>query len=95
MPVMIVKLSVGDFARWKAEYDQLEMLRREHGWTAHEIYRDDIEPNSVVIVNHVGDLNRAKAYLGSDDVRSGVQRAGVQGPPEVWYLSEAEVKQYG
>ena len=94
MPTMIVKLKVADFERWKSEYDQLEMLRREHGWTAHEIYRDSAEPNTVVIVNHMPDLGRAKAYLESDAVRSGVQRAGVQGPPEVWYLDEAEVKQY-
>jgi len=94
MPVMIVKLKVDDFDRWKSEYDQLETLRREHGWTAHEIYRDATEPNTVVIVNRMQDLSRAKAYLGSDAVRSGVQRAGVQGPPEVWSVNETEVKLY-
>ena len=94
MPAMIVKLRVADYERWKTEYDLLEKMRREHGWTAHEIYRDATEPNAVVIVNHMHDLDRAKAYLGSDAVRSGVQRAGVQGPPEVWYLSDAEAYQY-
>jgi len=94
MPAMIVKLKVADFERWKSEFDQLETLRREHGWTAHEIYRDSAEPNTVIIVNHVPDLSRAKAYLGSDAVRSGVQRAGVQGPPEVWYLNDAEELRY-
>jgi hypothetical protein len=94
MPVMIVKLKVADYDRWKSEYDQLEMLRREHGWAAHEIYQDASEPTSIFVVNHVHDLNLAKAYLGSDAVRAGVQRAGIMGPPEVWYIHETEAKQY-
>jgi hypothetical protein len=94
MPTMIVKLIVADFESWKLEYDRLETLRREHGWRAHEIYRDSTETNTVFIVNHMPDLALAKAYLGSDAVRSGVQRAGVQGPPEVWCVNEAEIKQY-
>jgi hypothetical protein len=94
MPVTIVKLRVGDYQTWKNEFDQLEQLRREHGWVAHTICRDASDPAVVVIVNRVHDLNRARSYLGSDPVRQGVQRAGIQGPPEVWYLSDAGDLQY-
>ncbi len=94
MPVMLAKVRVADFEKWKPVFDEGEKARREQGLTGHEVYRDATEPNVVVLVFHVRDLNRAKEFAGSEGLRSSMARAGVEGRPEVWFLNDVEVKQY-
>ena len=94
MATMIVKHRVADFANWKKVFDEMEGVRREHGWTGYEIYRDATDPNVVTIVNHMRDLAGAKQYGGSPALREAMGRAGVQGPPEIAFLAEAETRSY-
>lgn len=94
MATMIVKHRVASFEGWKKVFDEMEGLRREHGWTGHEVLRDAADPNVVVIVNHVRDLASAKRYGGSDVLRAGMARAGVQGPPDITFLDDADIKSY-
>jgi quinol monooxygenase YgiN len=61
MATMIVKHRVASFDSWKAIFDEMELSRREHGWTGHEVYRDAADPSTVVIVNHMRDLDSARA----------------------------------
>jgi hypothetical protein len=94
MPTMIVKHRVVDFGAWKQVFDEGEVLRQEHGWTGHEVYRDAEDPDVIVSVNYVQDLNRAREYGGSEELRSAMERAGIVEAPEIWFLEESEVKQY-
>ena len=94
MPVMIVKYRIADFDQWKQVFDQVEAFRREHGWIGHEVYRDSADPNLVLILHRVPDFDQAHAYSSSEVVRSAMARAGVQSPPELWLMNEADIKQY-
>ncbi|MEW5960033.1 MAG: cyclase [Chloroflexota bacterium] len=94
MPAMIVKHRVEDFNKWKAVFDEMEQARREYGWTGHELYRDVADPNKITIVNHMKDLNQARAYGRSEELRSAMAQAGVQGAPEIFLLNDDESKKY-
>ena len=94
MPAMIVKVRVTDFEKWKPVFDEVETVRRDHSATGHEVYRDATDPNVVVVVTHYQDLSRAKEYSGSEALRSAMERAGVEGPPETWIVNDEEAKQY-
>ncbi len=94
MPTMIVKHRVANFEQWKAVFDSMEGARREHGWTAHSVLRDATDPNMVVIVNRMKDIQRAKAYGSSDALRAAMGKAGVQGPPEIQFLDDAADQTY-
>ena len=94
MAAMIVKHRVASFDTWKAVFDEMDPTRREHGWTGYEVYRDAADPNTVVIVNHMRDLDSAKRYGGSPALRSAMARSGVQGLPEIVFLDNAEAKNY-
>jgi quinol monooxygenase YgiN len=94
MATMLVKHRVANWESWKKEFDAMEPIRREHGWIGHEVHRDANDPNVVVIVNRVKDVASAKRYGGSDALRAGMQRAGVQGMPEITFLDEADKKSY-
>jgi len=94
MATMIVKHRVASFDSWKVAFDEMEATRREHGWTGHEVYRDAADPSTVVIVNHMRDLDSAKRYGASPALRTAMARAGVQGLPEIVFLDSAEAKNY-
>ncbi|HEV8247016.1 MAG TPA: hypothetical protein VGP93_14665 [Polyangiaceae bacterium] len=94
MPTMIVKHRVANFETWKTAFDSMNASRREHGWKGHAVLRDATDPNLVTILNDVSDAERAKAYGGSAALRSAMQRGGIQGPPEIYFLESVEEQKY-
>ncbi len=94
MASMFIKHRVADYAKWKPVFDEHEPLRIEHGTIGHSIHRDADDPNVIIIAFRVNDLNRAKEFAGSDELRSAMERAGVLGPPEIWFADDVEEKRY-
>jgi len=91
MATMIVKHRVGDYGTWKKVFDEMDGARKQNGWTGYSVHRDAADPNVVVIVNRVKDLNGAKQYGASPALREAMQRAGVQGAPDIQFLDDAEL----
>ena len=94
MPSMFIKHTVADYAKWKPVFDEHEAMRRANGFTAHSLHRDTDNPNVIIIAFRVTDLNRAKEFAGSEELRSAMEQAGVQGPPEIWFADDVEEKSY-
>ena len=87
---LIVKHRVADFAHWKKVFDSMTPLRKQHGWLGHTVLRDAQDPNVVTVVNRVKDLDGAKRYGGSAELKNAMKDAGVQGPPEISFLENAD-----
>ncbi len=94
MASMFIKHRVSDFDAWKPIFDEHEATRRETSVTGHSVHRDVDDPNVVIIAFRVTDLTRARAFAESDDLRQIMQRAGVEGPPEIWFAEDVEEKTY-
>jgi hypothetical protein len=88
MATMIVKHRVANFDQWKKVFDSMVNIRAEHGWIGSTVHRDAIDPNTVVIINHVKTLDGAKKYGTSDGLRDAMSKGGVQGAPEVSFLND-------
>ena len=94
MASMFVKHRVADYARWKPVFDEHETMRKAAGLTAHSLHRGNDDPNVVIIAFRAADLNKAKQFAGSDDLKAAMARAGVQGAPEIWFADDVEEKRY-
>ncbi len=94
MASMFVRHRVADYARWKPVFDEHEAMRKQYGVTAHSVHRDPDDPNVVIIAARVSDVNRAKEFAQSESLRSAMERAGVQGAPEIWFAEDIEDKRY-
>ena len=94
MASMFIKHRVADYARWKPVFDEHEPLRIEYGTVGHSLHRDADDPNVIIIAFRVNDLNRAKEFASSEELRSAMERAGVLGPPEIWFADDVEEKRY-
>ena len=84
---MILSYQVADFDAWKAVFDDNEQGRIDHGYLGHHVNRAEDDPNSLGIFLAVEDVDRAKAYVTSDEVKSLMAGAGVSRAPEVMWVT--------
>ncbi len=89
MSYVIVKHKVADYARWKPIFDADGANRQAGGSKGGQLLRSADDPNEVVILFE-WDLQKARQYSQSEEVRAKMQEAGVLDPPEVYFLEEIE-----
>ena len=88
MATMLVQHNVKDFAEWKKVYDSVANLRANNGELSDQIYRDASDPNSLTVVFKWDSLANAKKYAQSPELKAAMEKAGVEGPPSVYFLNE-------
>ena len=84
---VVVRSRVADFDTWLAAFDSHEDVRRGAGILGHHINRAEGDPNDVSIFMALSDLEKAKAFSASDDLRERMQAAGVVSVPEFTYMT--------
>ena len=94
MASMFVKHRVADYTAWKRVFDEHEPMRRAAGLTGHSLHRGNDDPSVVILAFRASDLRKAKQFAASDDLKDVMARAGVEGPPEIWFAEDGEEKRY-
>jgi quinol monooxygenase YgiN len=84
---VVIRHQVADFDTWKAAFDEHEDARREAGCLGHHINRAKDDPNLVTLYLAVENVERAKAFADSDDVRNLMAQAGVVSAPELTWTT--------
>ena len=89
MSTIFVRHQVADYDVWRPGFDEHGAVRREYGLTDAGVYRDVADGNAVTLAFTTDDLDRAREFLASSDLRETMSRVGVVGPPDVWITDEA------
>jgi hypothetical protein len=84
---MLFRHKVRDFKSWKAGYDTHQQKRMEAGLTEKYLLRSADDPNEVVALFEAQDLNRAKEFAASAELREKMQEVGVVDKPDVYFLN--------
>lgn len=84
---MLIRHKVRDFSEWKSGYDAHLPKRVEAGLSAKYLLRGANDPNEVVILFEAHDLDRARAFAESADLREAMQRVGVMDRPDIYFLN--------
>jgi heme-degrading monooxygenase HmoA len=90
MPSLLIRHHVADYLAWKAVFDEHEPARRANGSQGGWLFRDTADPNELLVLLAWDDLERARLFVDSDDLREAMTRAGVAGQPDIWFLEEVE-----
>ena len=88
MASMLVQHSVKDFAVWKKMYDSVADLRASSGELSDQIYRDASDPNKLTAIFKWDSLANAQKYAKSPELKAAMEKAGVEGPPNIYFLNE-------
>ena len=88
MPYMLVRHKVRDLAKWRPLFDEHASVRKEFGFTGAQIFKNADDLNELVILFEVQDLERARQFSQSDNLREVMERAGVSDRPDIFLLEE-------
>lgn len=91
---LFAKHKVDDYGNWKRVYDDLAAIRKEKGVTGASVHRDANEPDVITVTHRFNDLNAATAFADSEELRTAMANAGVQGPPDIWFTEDVEETSY-
>jgi hypothetical protein len=84
---VIVHHPVADFDAWKVGFDAHEGARRAAGILGHHINRGRDDAHDVSIYLAVSDIDRARAFAESDDLKNTMRDVGVTGPPTLTWVT--------
>ena len=90
MPSLLIRHHVADYLAWKAVFDEHEPARRANGSQGGWLFRDVDDPQEVLLLLAWDDLERARLFVDSDDLREAMTRAGVTDRPDIWFLEDVE-----
>ncbi len=82
---MLIRHKVADFAKRKPVYD-VHSSARKAGLKEEHLFRNAEDPNEVLLLFSMEDVDKAKTFAASDDLHEAMKKAGVSDKPDVYFL---------
>ncbi len=89
MATLYVHHKVKDYTAWRKVFDDLTAMRTGYGCTGHQVFQSPNDSNEITILTEWKNLDQAKKYATSSDLKDGMKNAGVISQPDVMFLAEA------
>ena len=86
MTYLLVIHKVADFTNWKMGYDDSLAARQQAGLKEMYLLRNVDDPNEIILLQEVEDLQKAKDFVRSPDLQERMQQSGVMGEPKRYFL---------
>jgi heme-degrading monooxygenase HmoA len=90
MPSLLIRHHVADYPAWKAVFDEHESTRRANGSRGGWLFHDTADPHEVLVLLTWDDVERARLFADSDDLREAIAQGGVTNRPEIRVLEDVE-----
>jgi hypothetical protein len=85
--MMVVTHKVADFDKWLASYEAHDSLRLANGIHSYVIGRGVKDPNTILVATKVDDVEKAKAFGNSSQLKQAMQKSGVTGKPDIRFTT--------
>jgi hypothetical protein len=84
---LFVRHRVADYDAWRKVYDEFDATRRPMGVIGDAVFQAIDDPNDVTVWHDFQTADEARAFASSEAVRDVLQRAGIEGAPETWFVT--------
>ncbi|MEX0744752.1 MAG: antibiotic biosynthesis monooxygenase [Phycisphaeraceae bacterium] len=91
MAHVMIRHRVQDFERWRQVFEAAADFRRDGGEQRYEVFEIHDDPDHVVLLFEWDSMERARAFLANPELSDAMDQAGVESPPEVWFLEQRTV----
>jgi hypothetical protein len=88
MAQLLIKHKVKDYPSWKKVFDGFIETRRASGEKSYKIMHPENDGNDLLAIFEWDNLENAKKFVGSSELKQSMSNAGVIGQPEVYFLEE-------
>jgi hypothetical protein len=85
---VLIHHEVADFTAWKVAFDSAFDWRRKSGERSCHIFRSAGSVNDVTLFFEWESLEKARAFIASEELKAKMASSGVKGAPQVDFLSE-------
>lgn len=89
MAYLLVRHTADDYSKWRPVFDDHEAMRKAGGSKSARVFRNADNPNEIVLLMEWDEIERAREFGTSEDLRQAMEKAGVVGRPDVLFLEEA------
>jgi hypothetical protein len=86
---LFIRHNVDDYDAWRKTYYEFDAQRGPMGVRGDAVFWSLDDPNDITVWHDFDSDDAARAVASSQELRDGTQRAGVQGEPQIWFVSEA------
>lgn len=90
MAYILIRHSVKDYEKWKALFDEHQTTRKKSGSKGGHLYRNAQNPNEILVIFEWDSLDNARKFAESADLHEVMEKAGVIGKPDVYFLEQLE-----
>ncbi len=89
MAYVIVRFKIKDYEEWRPHFDELSELRNANGRISERVLRHKDNPNEIVLFFEWDDVERARKYSQSPELKKKLKESGVE-MIDWTFLEEAE-----
>ena len=89
MAHILVRQNVEDYAKWKEAFDGDAGFREPNSRGGY-IFQNASDPNEVFVLLEWDTMDNLQQFAQSDELKERIQRAGVTGPPDIYFLNLVE-----
>lgn len=82
---VMIRHKVKDWDTWKKSFDSHKQSRTDAGLTDRVVSYTVGDNHNVTLVFAVADMDKAKAFMNSQDLKDKMKEAGVDGPPDIFF----------
>jgi heme-degrading monooxygenase HmoA len=87
---MLVRHKVKDYEKWKVVFDEHMNMREKSGSIGGRLFKNANDPNETIIIFKWDNIENAKKFTESEDLKKAMQKAGVVDKPDIFFLEEVE-----
>lgn len=84
---MLVWQKIANYEKWSAGYELHDSMRLANGLHNYVIGREVDNPNMILVAATMDDIDKAKAFASSADLKMTMQKLGVIGAPSITFLN--------
>jgi hypothetical protein len=90
MPYLLIRHKVADYAKWKPIFDEHSALRKAGGSRGGQLFCNADNPNETLMLFEWDNLEKARKFAQSENLRQVMQQAGVADKPDIYFLEDVE-----
>jgi heme-degrading monooxygenase HmoA len=94
MKYVLINHKVEDYNKWKSDFDKGKTMLKDMGAKSSFIFRTEEDPNHLFVLTQWENLEKAKNFAESNDLRTTMKKAGVTGQIQINFLEEIERTTY-
>lgn len=85
---LLIHHEVADYPAWKTAFDSAYDWRTHQGERNCRIFRGVQNPNELTLMFEWESVEKARAFIASEELKTRMAKAGVKSTPRVDYLTE-------